>query len=142
ALAASRQADLALARACYDHLAGRIGVALLEALLARHILARPAGASGPGASYPGGSGPGGSTDGPRHHPGFTVTAPGEGTLGAFGIDVAALRKARRRFAGECPDWTERKPHLNGALGAAITGRLPELGWIERAGHGRAVVVTP
>jgi DNA-binding transcriptional ArsR family regulator len=151
--ASQRAAELALARTCYDHLAGRIGVALLEALLARRILVTPAaGAGGPGATGsgmgdpgtgdPGAGGPGGGTDGPRQHPRFTVTAPGEGTLGAFGIDVAALRKARRRFAGECPDWTERKPHLNGALGAAITGRLLELGWIERAGAGRAVAVTP
>ena len=40
------------------------------------------------------------------------------------------------------DWTERRPHLNGALGAAITARLLELGWIERAAHRRAVRVTP
>jgi len=50
--------------------------------------------------------------------------------------------SRRRFAGACLDWTERRPHLNGALGAAITVRLLELRWIERGAHRRAVRVTP
>jgi hypothetical protein len=54
----------------------------------------------------------------------------------------ALEKTRRRFAGACLDWTERKPHLNGALGAAMTARLLGLGWIERGTRRRAVRVTP
>jgi Bacterial regulatory protein, arsR family len=155
ALRASRQAaDLAMARTCYDHLAGRIGVALLEALLAQRVLARTTPASPAHGSPTPGTGPGdrpATADGrPRaaarqarqaHQTTFTVTPSGESTLGAFGINVAPLRKARRRFAGECLDWTERKPHLNGALGAAITGRLLELGWIERGAHGRAVLIT-
>jgi len=71
-----------------------------------------------------------------------VTAAGEATLAAFGVNAASLRHSRRRFAGACLDWTERRPHLNGALGAAITARLLELGWIERGAHRRAVRVTP
>ncbi len=54
----------------------------------------------------------------------------------------SLRRARRQFAGPCLDWTERRPHLNGALGAAITTRLLDLGWIERRAHRRAVRITP
>lgn len=44
---------------------------------------------------------------------YEVTDKGEGQLGVLGIDVGALRATRRRFAGHCLDWTERRPHLNG-----------------------------
>jgi hypothetical protein len=115
----SRQAAaLAHARTCYDHLAGRAGVALFDALLAGGVLARQDPAV------------------------LEVTAAGEATLAAFGVNAASLRHSRRRFAGACLDWTERRPHLNGALGAAITARLLELGWIERGARRRAVRVTP
>jgi len=72
---------------------------------------------------------------------YEVTADGAGTLAEFGVDVAEVRRSRRRFAGACLDWTQRRPHLNGALGAAVTGRLLELGWIERGPSRRAVRVT-
>ena len=191
-------AALAQARTCYDHLAGRAGVALLEALLAQGILApapgggqlaecgpaggTPAGDSGlvrsPGGgavragsgspaadssgdglerARPGGPAADGSGDGAapagsgspgRAAPqapipaGFRVTAAGMATLTSFGLNIGALEKTRRRFAGACLDWTERKPHLNGALGAAVTARLLGLGWIERGARRRAVRVTP
>jgi DNA-binding transcriptional ArsR family regulator len=127
----SRQAAaLAQARTCYDHLAGQAGVALLAALLARHILV------GCGPQEP-------AAPQARATPaGFDVTAAGESALEAFGVHVSPLRRSRRRFAGPCLDWTERRPHLNGALGAAITARLLERGWIERGLHRRAVRVTP
>ncbi len=143
---------LAQARTCYDQLAGRAGVALLDALLARGVLVP---ASGPARPVPARPVPGRGRDGdggrlravpaPQAHSrpvSFEVTAGGERTLLAFGINVRELRTLRRRFAGECLDWTERRPHLNGALGAALTSRLLELGWIERAQRRRAVRVTP
>jgi DNA-binding transcriptional ArsR family regulator len=114
-------AALAEARTCYDHLAGRAGVALLDALLASRILTPQAG-TGPAR--------------------YVVTAAGLTALKAFGLDIGALERTRRRFAGACLDWTERKPHLNGALGAAITARLFGLGWLERGTRRRAVLVTP
>ena len=181
-------AALAQARTCYDHLAGRAGVALLEALLARGILtpapgggqpaqcgpnggASPeaggparspgngAASSGSGGAASSGSGDGaadGSGDGVsagsgspgRAAPqapipaGFRVTPDGMATLTSFGLNIDALERTRRRFAGACLDWTERKPHLNGALGAAVTARLLGLGWIERGVRRRAVRVTP
>ncbi len=52
-----------------------------------------------------------------------------------------VRRSRRRFAGACLDWTQRRPHLNGALAAAITARLLERGWFERAGTRRALRLT-
>jgi DNA-binding transcriptional ArsR family regulator len=115
-------AALALARTCYDHLAGRAGVALLDALLARRLLVAPQ-----------------ANDLPER---FEVTADGLATFGPFGLDMGALKRTRRRFAGACLDWTERKPHLNGALGAAITARLLGLGWLERGTRRRAVRITP
>jgi DNA-binding transcriptional ArsR family regulator len=127
----SRQAAaLAQARTCYDHLAGQAGVALLDALLARHILV-VCGQQEPAA--------------PRAQvtpADFDVTAAGESALEAFGVHVCSLRRSRRRFAGACLDWTERRPHLNGALGAAVTAQLLDRGWIERGLYRRAVRVTP
>ena len=66
-------------------------------------------------------------------------------LGSFGLNIAGVRRSRRRFAGSCSDWTQRRGHLNGALAAAITARLFELGWIDRGSPGqrrRSVRVTP
>jgi hypothetical protein len=165
-------AALAEARTCYDHLAGRAGVALLEALLAGGILTpapdggqlaacgpdggtHPEGNGGPASGGPGGKG---SPDGARTRQAgrharaapqalirpeaFEITADGMATLTSFGLNIGALERTRRRFAGACLDWTERKPHLNGALGAAMTARLLGLGWIERGSRRRAVRVTP
>src|SRR5215469_8491783 len=166
-------AALAEARTCYDHLAGRAGVALLEALLARQILTPAPGggqlaACGPNGGAPhagngaaangGGHGGNGSPNGghagyegrhvraapqaPIRPEAFEVTGDGMATLTSFGLNIGALERTRRRFAGACLDWTERKPHLNGALGAAMTARLLGLGWIERGSRRRAVRVTP
>jgi DNA-binding transcriptional ArsR family regulator len=118
----SRQAAaLAEARTCYDHLAGRAGVALLDALLRQRVL------TGDGTELPAG---------------YQVTAAGEAALGRFGVDVPEVRRSRRRFAAACLDWTQRRPHLSGALGAAITARLLQLGWIEHGAAERAIRVTP
>jgi len=154
-------AALAQARTCYDHLAGRAGVALLDALLARGMLAPapdggqpsnggPSGAGAPaGDGAPNGGRPGYEGRHARAAPqaqirpeAFVVTGDGLATLTSFGLNVGALEQSRRRFAGACLDWTERKPHLNGALGAAMTARLLGLGWIERGSRRRAVRVTP
>jgi DNA-binding transcriptional ArsR family regulator len=117
----SREAvALAHARTCYDHLAGRAGVELLDALLRSGALA--GGGTGPAAAY-------------------DVTGDGTRLLDEFGVNVAELRRSRRRFAGACLDWTQRRPHLNGALGAAITTRLRQLGWIQNGRSRRAITVT-
>jgi DNA-binding transcriptional ArsR family regulator len=118
----SREAQaLAAARTCYDHLAGRAGVALLESMLEQGILTEP------------------------DEDAFEVTSSGAGTIRTFGINVGELRRGcergRRRFAGTCLDWTERRRHLSGALATAITTRLFETGWIERGPRRRSVVIT-
>jgi len=141
----SREAQaLAAARTCYDHLAGRAGVGLLDALLRTGtIKEKPSHITGV-ASAPADPADLDSWPEAAGSPGrqlFEVTEAGAETLRSFGIDVSELRRARRRFAGACLDWTERRAHLNGTLGAAITARLLELGWIERGSRRRAVVIT-
>ena len=117
-------AALAEARTCYDHLAGRAGVGLLDTLLGQGLLA-----------------------GDSARTRFAVTGAGARTLASFGINISDVRRSRRHFAGECIDWTQRRGHLNGALAAAITTRLFELEWIVRApkdlkgAHRRSVLIT-
>ena len=104
------------ARTCYDHLAGRLGVALADALVARGavVLTQEAG---------------------------EVTESGRALLQAFGIPVDAAQRTRRLYCRPCLDWSERRPHLAGVLGAALLERALELGWIVRQSGGRAVEVT-
>jgi DNA-binding transcriptional ArsR family regulator len=134
----SKQAQaLAAARTCYDHLAGRAGVELFDGLLRTGVLKTGVTEDGdPPIESP--------WPEALNSPGrmvLEVTAAGEETLASFGIKVDELRRGRRRFAGACLDWTERRAHLSGALGAAITQRLLELGWIERGPRARSVNLT-
>ena len=101
-------ATLTEARTCYDHLAGRRGVQLRDRLLDVGAL-RP--------------------DGDRDH---QLTALGRGLVADLGVSLDELDRSRRLFARACLDWTQRRPHLAGALGAAITTRLLTLGWLTRA----------
>jgi len=124
-------AALAEARTCYDHLAGKAGVELLDGMVRRGLLEEKSGRTDRGDTSP---------------LRFEVTGAGTKELGSFGLNLLQLRRSRRHFAGSCIDWTQRRRHLNGALAAAITSRLFELGWIER-GQGktarrRSVRVTP
>lgn len=108
---------LAGARTCYDHLAGGLGVVLLDGLLAQRWLR--------------------SVDA-----GWTVTGRGEAGLTAMQVDVDAARSAKRTFARPCLDWTERRPHLAGSLGAAIASRALAARWVQRPDEGRGLVLTP
>jgi DNA-binding transcriptional ArsR family regulator len=103
------------ARTCYDHLAGRLGVALADALIARQaiVLSPEAG---------------------------EVTRLGRELLGSFGVSLDSPAWKKRVLCRPCLDWSERRPHIGGALGAALYSRILALGWIER-GDGRAVIVT-
>ncbi|PZG00224.1 transcriptional regulator [Micromonospora deserti] len=108
-------AALAYARTCYDHLAGRLGVLLRDAMLNRGLLDDAGG--------------------------LVLTPAGGDWLDRLDVPVAPLRAARRPLVRDCLDWTERRPHLAGALGAALCARLLDLGWLSR-GTGRAVRLTP
>jgi DNA-binding transcriptional ArsR family regulator len=105
------------ARSCYDHLAGLAGVALADALVERCVL------------EPG--------DG-----GFAITPAGEEELAHFGLDLGAIRGARRATARACLDWSERRPHVAGALGAALFVELLDRRWLRRRPDGRALTLTP
>jgi hypothetical protein len=70
-----------------------------------------------------------------------ITPAGTRFLTEFGIDLAGLSSTRRHFCRLCLDWTERRPHIAGAVGAALTKRCFDLGWTERLKHSRAVIVT-
>jgi hypothetical protein len=107
------------ARTCYDHLAGVAGVQLLDALLTRGWLMLE--------------------DSPR--PRYRLTPAGESALHARGVEIEAAQRARRMFAFGCLDWTERRPHLGGALGAAILAALEGAGAIQRDRAGRTILVT-
>ncbi len=105
---------LQTARTCYDHLAGRAGTGLFAAMCEHGYL-------DPDSCLP--------------------TKEGERRLALIEIDVAQVRTAKRRFAGACLDWTERRPHLSGALGAAILRRTVELGWFRPGKAPRALILT-
>ncbi len=107
------------ARTCYDHLAGVAGVALLEGMQARRWVATSV------------------KDGPA----YALTTDGARALARRGVDVDAARKSRRRFASACLDWTERRPHLGGALAAEILATLCAGGYVRRRPGGRDVRIT-
>lgn len=111
-----RDPALRTARVCYDHLAGERGVRMMTSLVERGVLA------GAGEN-------------------LRLTAEGEAFLGRFGIDLAVLRASRRPLCRPCLDWSERRSHLGGALGAALLGQVFARGWAEREAGGRAVVFT-
>lgn len=115
--ASRADARLQHARTCYDHFAGRLGVGLADALVARGYVALGEEAG-------------------------QVTDQGAAALDHFGIDLDGLRQGRRCFCKPCLDWSERRSHLGGALGAALALRCFELGWVERLRDTRAVRVTP
>jgi DNA-binding transcriptional ArsR family regulator len=114
----SRQAAaLRAARVCYDHLAGQLGVRIAEAMVARGYLVL-------------------EDDGGR------ITEAGMRYLWGLGIDTRIAGKGRRYLCRACLDWTERRPHIGGAIGAALAERWLALGWVTRAKDSRAVTVTP
>jgi len=116
----SKARRLRFSRSCYDHLAGRLGVAIAAELEARGYLAAPDQASKR----------------------YAVTAAGRRWLHEFGVEVDALKPATAGLARRCLDWTERRHHVAGPLGAALMARLLALGWLSRDGASRAIRVTP
>jgi DNA-binding transcriptional ArsR family regulator len=110
-------AGLRDARTCYDHLAGTLAVQLHDSLLARGWLRRR------GRDY-------------------ELAASGEQGLALWGVDVGALRAQRRRFACACLDWSERRPHIGGALGAALLQAALRRRWLHQDLEGRGVRATP
>lgn len=105
------------ARSCYDHLAGQAGVAIADALAdLGHIVLTDEGGE--------------------------VTPSGEQFFHSFGADLSPARRSRRLFCQPCLDWSERRYHIRGVVGAAILGRLLELDWFKRIPGTRALALTP
>ena len=111
-----RDAAMRVARGCYDHMAGTLAVSIADAMLGRgHIEFE---------------GDGGS-----------VTDRGKLFLSEFGIDITAAAQSRRVFCRPCLDWSERRYHLAGSVGAAIMHRTLELKWVKRQDSTRALAIT-
>ncbi len=110
--------SLRLARCCYDHLAGRLGVAITEALEQRAWLT-------------------GDDDTTR----YAVSPEGAAWFAHMGVDLPQLAQDRRTLARRCLDWTERRHHLAGALGAALLDQFCARHWLRRVDGSRALVVT-
>jgi len=111
---------LRTARTCYDHIAGALGVALNDRLTTLEWLA-PA-TRGQDNSY-------------------ELTPKGSRSLKALGLDVDAARSARRQFAFACLDWSERRAHIGGALGAALLSFALEKKWVSRQRGTRGLHIT-
>lgn len=112
-----RDQGMRRARVCYDHLAGEAGVRLLQRLREHALIA-------------------GGDDALR------LTEGGEAWCGRVGIDLEALRARRRGLCRGCLDWSERRTHLAGAVGAALLDRLMALGYARRAAGSRMVILAP
>jgi DNA-binding transcriptional ArsR family regulator len=120
--------DLTVARRCYDHLAGRLGVALFAALVRKRAVL-PVKAA-PVRKVRSGLGP---------------VRLGDEALAVFGslaIDLDATANPRRQFATACSDWTETAPHLGGSLGAALADAMLRERWLVRRAGTRALRITP
>jgi DNA-binding transcriptional ArsR family regulator len=107
---------LRFARTCYDHLAGQLGVAIADALVAKRYIAL-------------------SEDGGE------VTPAGTTFLATFGVDLTVKSGGRRVFCRACLDWSERRYHVAGLVGSEIWRRCVELGWVARISDSRAVGIT-
>jgi DNA-binding transcriptional ArsR family regulator len=103
-------------RTCYDHLAGKVGVAITEGLLRQKLIV-------------------------YRDKELEVTQKGLQWFAELGIDCGEVRQQRRAFAKPCLDWTERRHHLAGALGAALLEKMLAAHWLRRTAQSRAVVVT-
>ncbi len=112
----SRILPLRQARMCYDHLAGRLGVVLAEKMQEKKWV---------------------FLEGRD----FKVTSNGRDRFEQFGIDCSELEGSRRLFARRCIDWSERKPHIGGVLGAALASHFMKIDWIRRSTGSRVVFLT-
>ena len=111
----AEQRRVRTARTCYDHLAGRLGVALHDAVAVRGWL---------------------------DDSGTALTDDGRAGLTGWGVDVVAVERQRRPTVLVCVDWTERRPHLAGGVGAAVADLCLGRGWVRQVGTTRALRVTP
>jgi DNA-binding transcriptional ArsR family regulator len=113
----ARDAALRRARVCYDHLAGEVAVRLFDRLREEQFIV-------------------------GHDDALGLTSRGEAWCGRLGVDLPALRSGRRRLCRACLDWSERRAHLAGALGAAVFARLVSMRYARRLRGSRTIVLSP
>ncbi|OAZ39207.1 ArsR/SmtB family transcription factor [Paenibacillus polymyxa] len=113
---ASENEAIRLARTCYDHVAGHLGVQIMSFFIQKGILS-------------------------EDQDGLHITQQGEIFFADFQIDLKNTRQKRRSFSHKCLDWSERRHHLAGALGSALLDRLFELHWVEHLPTTRAIRIT-
>jgi uncharacterized membrane protein len=126
----TRMQALRAARTCYDHLAGQLGVAVFEALVAREALLDLELSSVPGRKVRSGLGA------------VSLGPAAAQVFGELAVDLDGVQQSRRPLASACLDWTENRPHLAGALGAAVCSAFVQAGWVRRRADSRAVTLTP
>ena len=130
----SKAQAVRFARTCYDHLAGMLGTHLMEAMLDNELLTGGDGVFDPDSAREDRlASPGFDLD-------YRLTPSGVRELKAFGIDFDSL-PTRRPLIRYCVDWSEQRHHLAGSLGAALTTRMIDLGWVRKADRSRAVHVS-
>lgn len=113
---ASQDPEITYCRTCYDHLAGKIGVAVADSLFKQRLIRQA-------------------------KDGLLLTVNGMSWFAEMGIEVEKLKRQRRAFLRPCIDWSERRPHIAGSLAAALLEKMFELAWIRRVRNSRAVVIT-
>jgi DNA-binding transcriptional ArsR family regulator len=103
-------------RTCYDHLAGKVGVLITESLLKHDLIF-------------------------KQNSDFEISDKGIAWFGELGVDVNLLKQQKRIFARACLDWSERKHHLAGSLGAELLNIMITNGWVRKIKDSRAIMVT-
>ncbi len=112
-----REKDMRIARSCYDHIAGRLAVAITDSLSDSGVIL-------------------------LSDEGALVTKKGKDFLGEFGIDLSDGSRPKRPLCRTCLDWSERRHHIAGRIGAALFQRMLDLGWVARRADSRALTITP
>ncbi|WP_019926264.1 helix-turn-helix transcriptional regulator [Nocardia sp. BMG111209] len=131
----TRAAALRRARSCYDHLAGRLGVAVTAALLDRQALVRTDGYAGNERAQ------GDPISAPLSEHPYRLGPEAGSVFAELGVDLADANDSRRPLLRFCVDWSEQRHHLSGALGAAILTRMESAGWVARQDSRRALRLT-
>jgi DNA-binding transcriptional ArsR family regulator len=108
--------EIKYCRTCYDHLAGKVGVALTDSLLKQKIIV-------------------------ERKNNFEISSKGEKWFSDFGIHINELKEQRRSFLRPCLDWSERRHHIAGSLAAALLDMMLSADWIRRTKNSRAIIIT-
>jgi DNA-binding transcriptional ArsR family regulator len=114
---ASNGSRIRYCRTCYDHLAGKVGVAITDKLLSKKIIE-------------------------VKNEDFVISKNGVKWFDNLEISIPELQLKKRVLARKCLDWSEKRPHISGALGAAFANRLFDLKWLQRTKNSRIVSITP